>query len=207
MPPSFPRLPNRPGSQISRDPPSPSRCPGSRICLCGTTTSTTAGRSSWVRPCLRCTAATGPWSRSTWASTTSGTRARATSQMCVRSGQGPTRAAAPGTSRLAHCPSPPLQGLRLNRSLLWLSLAHNRIQDKGALKLAEVGVRDRRGQGETPGSQSPLPGWLMTRCRPTPGPAPVRADTYRGGGAPAPPAGERFAGALAIGEERPEPES
>ncbi|XP_035871539.1 leucine-rich repeat-containing protein 71 isoform X5 [Phyllostomus discolor] len=30
------------------------------------------------------------------------------------------------------------QGLRLNRSLLWLSLAHNRIQDKGALKLAEV---------------------------------------------------------------------
>ncbi|OWK04839.1 LRRC71, partial [Cervus elaphus hippelaphus] len=29
-------------------------------------------------------------------------------------------------------------GLRLNRSLLWLSLAHNRIQDKGALKLAEV---------------------------------------------------------------------
>ena len=33
-----------------------------------------------------------------------------------------------------------LQGLRLNRSLLWLSLAHNRIQDKGALKLAEVGV-------------------------------------------------------------------
>ncbi|XP_064227661.1 leucine-rich repeat-containing protein 71-like [Aotus nancymaae] len=29
-------------------------------------------------------------------------------------------------------------GLRLNCSLLWLSLAHNRIQDKGALKLAEV---------------------------------------------------------------------
>lgn len=37
----------------------------------------------------------------------------------------------------AHLPIP--QGLRLNRSLLWLSLAHNRIQDKGALKLAEVG--------------------------------------------------------------------
>ncbi|XP_042135192.1 leucine-rich repeat-containing protein 71 isoform X5 [Peromyscus maniculatus bairdii] len=38
-----------------------------------------------------------------------------------------------------HCRWPSvLQGLRLNRSLLWLSLAHNRIQDKGALKLAEV---------------------------------------------------------------------
>lgn len=153
MPPSFPRLPNRPGSQVSRDPSSPSRCPGSRICLCGTTTSTTTGRSSWVRLCLRCTAATGPWSRSTWASTTSGTRARATSRMCVRSGQGPTRAVAPGASRLAHCLFPPPQGLRLNRSLLWLSLAHNRIQDKGALKLAEVGVPDGRGRGETP----PLP--------------------------------------------------
>ena len=56
----------------------------------------------------------------------------------------------PGASRLAHCPSPPPQGLRLNRSLLWLSLAHNRIQDKGALKLAEVGVRDGRRRGETP---------------------------------------------------------
>lgn len=35
---------------------------------------------------------------------------------------------------------PPPQGLRLNRALLWLSLAHNRIQDQGALKLAEVGA-------------------------------------------------------------------
>lgn len=44
-----------------------------------------------------------------------------------------------------------LQGLRLNRSLLWLSLAHNRIQDKGALKLAEVGfcMLGRAGGGES----------------------------------------------------------
>ena len=64
------------------------------------------------------------------------------------------------------------------------------------------------GAGERlPRSQSRLPGRLMARCRPVPGPAPLRADTYRGGGAPAPPAGERFAGALAIGEEPPEPES
>lgn len=50
---------------------------------------------------------------------------------------------AAGCRRLTH---PFLQGLRLNRSLLWLSLAHNRIQDKGALKLAEVGVPTGRGR-------------------------------------------------------------
>lgn len=44
-----------------------------------------------------------------------------------------------------------LQGLRLNRSLLWLSLAHNRIQDKGALKLAEVGLHAGRGRGSDSG--------------------------------------------------------
>ena len=65
-------------------------------------------------------------------------------------GDGPTEPR--GSGPQAHAPflppGPPaelmhlssLQGLRLNRSLLWLSLAHNRIQDKGALKLAEVGV-------------------------------------------------------------------
>ncbi|XP_045401401.1 leucine-rich repeat-containing protein 71 isoform X5 [Lemur catta] len=107
---------------------------GSRICLCGTTTSMTTGRSSWARRCPRCTVATGPLSRSTWASTTSGTRAPATLRTCVRGGEGQGRLG-PARSR---APSPPPQGLRLNRSLLWLSLAHNRIQDQGALKLAEV---------------------------------------------------------------------
>ena len=64
------------------------------------------------------------------------------------------------------------------------------------------------GAGERPPLPVPSPpGRLMARCRPAPGPAPLRADTYRGGGAPAPPAGERFAGALAIGEEPPELES
>lgn len=67
----------------------------------------------------------------------------------------PARAVA-ARGQPAHCPSLTPQGLRLNRSLLWLSLAHNRIQDKGALKLAEVGVRAERGRGATPtSSRSP----------------------------------------------------
>ncbi|XP_077883471.1 leucine-rich repeat-containing protein 71 isoform X2 [Ictidomys tridecemlineatus] len=107
---------------------------GSPTCLCGTTTSTTTGRSCWARRCPRCTAATGPWSRSIWASTTSGTRARASWQTCVGCGAGAARR---GVAPRLTSARPP-QGLRLNRSLLWLSLAHNRIQDKGALKLAEV---------------------------------------------------------------------
>lgn len=49
----------------------------------------------------------GPWSRSAWAQHIRDEGAGYPSQMCVRSGQGPTRAAAPGASRLAHCPSPP----------------------------------------------------------------------------------------------------
>lgn len=75
-----PRSCPTPGPRVLSDRPSPSRCPGSRTCLCGTTTLTTAGRSSWARLCPHCTAATAPWSRSTWASTASGTRAPATSR-------------------------------------------------------------------------------------------------------------------------------
>lgn len=57
--------------------------------------------------------------------------------------------------------SPPLpQGLRLNRALLWLSLAHNRIQDQGALKLAEVGAVGR-GE-ETVRGVSPAGGWRLS---------------------------------------------
>lgn len=87
--------------------------------------------------------------------------------------------------------SPLPQGLRLNRALLWLSLAHNRIQDQGALKLAEVGAV---AVGWGPGSR------LASDRPPAPGPAPLRADTHRGGGAPPPPAGEGVTGALTIGE-------
>lgn len=71
--PEVPSTPRTPGPSV------PSRRPGSRTCPCGTTTSTTTGRSSWAALCPRCKAATGRWSRSTWASTSSGTRARATS--------------------------------------------------------------------------------------------------------------------------------
>lgn len=67
----------------------PPAAPGLRTCLCGTITSTTAGRNSWARRCPRCTAATAPLSRSTWVSTTSGTRAQATSRTCVHGGEGP----------------------------------------------------------------------------------------------------------------------
>lgn len=52
-----------------------------------------------------------------------------------------------------------MQGLRLNRSLLSLSLAHNQIGDEGALKLAEVtaggaarSVGGARGPGWPEGS-------------------------------------------------------
>lgn len=100
----------------------------------------------------------------------------------------------------SRAPSLSAQGLRLNRSLLWLSLAHNRIQDKGALKLAEVSCR-LGGAGE----RTPALGRLIARWRLAAGPAPLRVDAHRGGGAPAPPAGERAAGANAIGEEPPEP--
>lgn len=120
-------------------------CAGSPTCPYGTTTSTTTGHSCWARLCPRCTAAIGPWSPSTWASTTLGTRVLATSQMCVSGGDPAAGWPVPGL----HVPPP--QGLRLNRSLLWLSLAHNRIQDQGALKLAEVGELAGRGSGSPAG--------------------------------------------------------
>lgn len=69
----------------------------------------------------------------------------ATSQMCVSGGDPGAGWLAPGLH------SPPPQGLRLNRALLWLSLAHNRIQDQGALKLAEVGELVGRGSGSLAG--------------------------------------------------------
>ena len=53
-------------------------------------------------------------------------------------GSGDWRRRRDGWATGSHAPPP--QGLRLNRALLWLSLAHNRIQDQGALKLAEVGA-------------------------------------------------------------------
>lgn len=65
----------------------------------------TTGHSSWARLCPRCIAATGPWSLSTWASTTSGTRAQATSPKCVRSGEGPKEHGRQGL--MAHAPLRP----------------------------------------------------------------------------------------------------
>lgn len=50
---------------------------------------------------------------------------------------------------------PSVQGLRLNRSLLSLSLAHNQIGDEGAMKLAEVSAGRRQepteARGQRPG--------------------------------------------------------
>ncbi|KAF5920150.1 hypothetical protein HPG69_006421 [Diceros bicornis minor] len=92
-------------------------------------------------------------------------------------------------------------GLRLNRSLLWLSLAHNRIQDNGALKLAEAGCRlGGAGEQTLAGGGGGGGGCLIVKCRLASGPAPLRVDAHRGGGAPAPPAGERDAGAIAIAQ-------
>lgn len=66
----------------------------------------------------------------------------------VRAPEGGARPAGCPPAGLWVTPLPTPQGLRLNRSLLWLSLAHNRIEDKGALKLAEVGeLRDGRATG------------------------------------------------------------
>lgn len=60
-----------------------------------------------------------------------------------------------------------LQGLRLNRSLLCLSLAHNHIQDKGALKLAEVGFCMLGGGGGHLMQVSDAGSWTCLRsCAP-----------------------------------------
>lgn len=54
---------------------------------------------------------------------------------------GPRCLCAPPPSPLSFFCAPPIpKGLRWNRSLLSLSLAHNDIGDEGALRLAQVGL-------------------------------------------------------------------
>ncbi|KAF3822984.1 hypothetical protein GH733_010420 [Mirounga leonina] len=80
--------------------------------------------------------------------------------VCVWRGPGVgsgERGAGQPAAGLTHAASPPPpQGLRLNRALLWLSLAHNRIQDQGALKLAEVGAAAGRAPGPATGVLRPF---------------------------------------------------
>ncbi|KAM9108043.1 leucine-rich repeat-containing protein 71 isoform 3-T3 [Megaptera novaeangliae] len=116
--------------------------------------------------------------------------------------------------------------MAVDSTIAHLSLRNNNIDDHGAQLLGQALstlhscnrtlVSLNLGFNHIGPPVQPLPALAVPGPQPHPGqgrpeagrgPAPLRADAHRGGGAPAPPAGERFAGALAIGEERSEPET